>query len=149
MRNKRLVAGSHLLPPHVTGAWSYGFYSHYPHGPYPVGHNSRCLAGERLSCSSSLNLPAPQMQAIHFCCSCFPPDSGLAPLFGLQPILAATGLRPRQPRLPATGDCGTRFGDFKNLANMAPPFSVPKKWGESTPCYHISTKPQSTKERAI
>ena len=61
MRNKRLTAGSHLLPPHVMGAWSYGFYSHYPRGPYPSRHNASCSGGEWMSCSSSLNLPAPQM----------------------------------------------------------------------------------------
>ncbi len=45
------------------------------------------------------------------------------------PILAAAGLRPRQPRLSATGDCGARLGDFKSLVNMTPPSSVPKYGG--------------------
>ena len=53
------------------------------------------------------------------------------------PILAAASLRPRQPRLSATGDCGTRLGDFKNLANMAPPLSVPKMGGVNAMLAHF------------
>ena len=53
------------------------------------------------------------------------------------PILAAAGLRPRQPRLSATSDCGARLGDFKNLANMAPPLSVPKMEGVNAMLAHF------------
>ena len=142
MRNKRLAAGSHLLPPHVVGAWSYGF-RHYPHGPHPAGHSSRCPAGEWMSQIHRQSSCTAQMQISQFRNPIVPPDSGFASLFALQPVLAAAGLCPRQPRLPATGDCGARFGDFKNLANMAPPLSVPKEMGgvnAMLPLFHKTTK---------
>ena len=141
MRNKRLAAGPHLLPPHVTGAWSYGSL-HYPHGPNPVGHNSRCLAGNWMLQIHSKSPCTAQMQVNLFCCSWFPLDSGLTPHFALQPILATAGLCPRQPRLSAAGDCGARIGDFKSLVNMIPPSSVPKYGGSRfmLPLFHKNTK---------
>ena len=148
MRNKGLAAGFHLLPLHVSGAWSYGAYSHYPHGPYPTRHNSRCSVGEGVSQIHSKSPCTAQMCSKLFRCSCFPMDSGLAPQSVAQPVLAAAGLRPRQPRLSTAGDCGARLGDFKNLANMAPPLSVPKYGGSQR---HVSTFPQNHKaqRRAI
>ena len=129
MRNKRLAAGFHLLPLHVSGAWSYGAYSHYPHGPYPSGHNSRCLDGERMSQIHSESPCTAQMCFKIFRRSLSPAGLSLAPNNVAQPVLAAAGLCPRQPRLSATGDCGARIGDFKSLVNMTPPSSVPKYGG--------------------
>lgn len=144
MRNKRLAAGSHLLPPHVTGAWSYGFYRHYPHGPYPTRHNSGCSVGEWCH---GFRLATYTVQMQDHPSSLFSFPTGIEPgsaFLYLQPILAAAGLRPRQPRLSAAGDCGARLGDFKNLANMAPPLSVPKNGGSQR---HVSTFPQIHKAR--
>ena len=139
MRNKRLAAGSHLLPPHVTGAWSYGFYRHYPHGPYPSEYNASYFAGEWMSQIHRKSSCTAQMCFKIFCRSLSPLGLSLAPNDVAQPVLAAASLRPRQPRLSATGDCGARLGDFKNLANMAPPLSVPKNGGSQR---HVSTFPQ-------
>lgn len=128
MRNRRLAAGVHLLPLHVSGAWSYGL-RHYPRGPEPADVSSSTPARHWMS----LVVRVTELKAQHLstveCCSLLPAESGLASQSVRCPILAATGLCPRQTRLPVAGDCGARSGDFKILVNMLPPFSVPRNGG--------------------
>lgn len=128
MRNRRLAAGAHLLPLHVSGAWSYGF-RHYPHGPEPVDASSSTPAGLWMSLVVPVTELKVQCLSTVKCRSLVPTDLGLAGKSDRHPILAAAGFRPRQPRLPAAGDCGARIGDFKSLVNMLPPFSVPRNGG--------------------
>lgn len=141
MRNKKVAAGNHLLLLSCSGAWSYGF-RHYPHGPFQAMQCARYIVLERLS---------PMALFINFS-GANASQSILAVLLAQrlgasrqfpdrQPVLAAAGLRPRQPRLSATSDCGARIGDFKSLANMTPPSSVPKYGGSRfmLPHFHKST----------
>lgn len=141
MRNKRLAAGSHLLPLHVSGVWSYGF-RHYPHGPYPSEYNASYFVGEGMSQIHSESPCTAQMCFKIFRRSLSPTGLSLAPNSVAQPVLAAAGLCPLQPRLSATGDCGARIGDFKSLVNMTPPSSVPKYGGSRfiLPLFHKYTK---------
>lgn len=147
MRNRRLAAGVHLLPRHVSGAWSYGL-RHYPRGPEPADVSSSTPARHWMS----LVVRVTELKAQHLstveCCSLLPAESGLASQSARCPVLVAAGLFPCQPRMPAAGDCGARSGDFKILVNMLPPFSVPRNGGWDS-CYHFSTKEQIKNKRRI
>lgn len=137
MKNRRLAAGAHLLPLHVSGAWSYGL-RHYPHGPEPADVNS----STPVSSWMSLVVPFTELKVQHLSTEAYrslvPTDLGLAGKSDRHPILAAAGLRPRQPCLSVAGDCGARIGDFKILVNMLPPFSVPRNGGlrSMLPLFH-------------
>ena len=144
MRNKRVAAGIHLLRLHVSGAWSYGSL-HYPHGPCQAMQCARYIVLERLSPVVFLvSFPGANASQSIFAVLLAQRLEASRQFPDRQPVLAAAGLRPRQPRSSTTSDCGARIGDFKSLANMTPPSSVPKYGGSRFMLAHFH---KSTKQR--